>query len=98
MKLIAPAFATVALALTLSATQASVLDTATTSAAGQTEVYGVFHDRPTNFVFVKMPQGWAFVGKDEHKSHHEVFHDAVTGFVFVKLSGGWKFLGNVDAA
>jgi len=98
MKLIAPAFATVALFLSLSATQALVLDTATTSAASQTEVFGVFHDRPTNFVFVKLPQGWAFVGKDEHKSHHEVFHDAVTGSVFVKMSDGWKFLGSVDAA
>ena len=98
MKIIATAFATVALSLSVSATQASVLDTATTSAASTTQVYGVFHDRPTNFVFVKLPQGWAFVGKDEHKSHHEVFHDAVTGFVFVKLSSGWRFLGNVDAA
>ena len=98
MNIIATAFATVALSLSLSATQASVLNTATTSAASQTEVYGVFHDGPTNFVFVKLPQGWTFVGKDEHRSHHEVFHDAVTGFVFVKLSGGWKFLGDVDAA
>lgn len=98
MKLIATAFAIAALSFGLSSTRASVLDTATTAAASQTEIYGVFHDRPTNFVFVKLPQGWAFVGKDEHKTHHEVFRDAVTGFVFVKLSGGWKFLGNVDAA
>lgn len=87
------------LALSLGATsgQASVLDTATTAAASQAELYGVFHDRQTNFVFVKLPQGWVFAGRDDLKAHHEVFHDASTGFVFVKLSGGWKFLGSVLA-
>ncbi len=83
-----------ALCLGLSSVHASVLDTATTSAAAHAELYGVFHDRPTNFVFVKLPQGWAFAGRDELKGHHEVFHDASTGFVFVKLSDGWKFLGS----
>ena len=85
------------LALGLSSTHASMLGTATTSAAGQTDLYGVFHDRQTDFVFVKLPQGWAFVGQDEAKNHHEVFHDASTGFVFVKLSDGWKFLGAATA-
>jgi hypothetical protein len=27
--------------------------------------YTVFLDPPTNFVFVKLPQGWKFVGKAE---------------------------------
>jgi uncharacterized protein YcnI len=77
----------------LASAQASVLDTATTFAASQTALYGVFHDRPTDFVFVKLPQGWIFAGRDELQGHHEVFLDPSTGFVFVKLSGGWKFIG-----
>ena len=77
----------------LASAQASVLDTATTSAASQTALYGVFHDGPTDFVFVKLPQGWIFAGHDPLQAHHEVFLDASTGFVFVKLSGGWKFIG-----
>ena len=88
-----PTLASLALFIGLSSAHASVLDTPTTSAASQTELYGVFHDRPTNFVFVKLPQGWAFAGTDEFKGYHEVFQDAATGFVFVKLSGGWKFMG-----
>jgi hypothetical protein len=83
------------LSLGLSSVHASVLGTATTAAASQTELYGVFHDRPTDFVFVKLPQGWAFAGRDENSSSHDVFLDAGTGFVFVKLSSGWKFLGKV---
>lgn len=86
-----------ALTLGVSSAPASVLGTATTAAASQTDLYGVFHDRPTDFVFVKLPQGWIFAGRDEIKASHEVFHDASTGFVFVKLSGGWKFLGSVAA-
>ncbi len=86
----------IALALGLSATHASVLDTATAPAASQVELYGVFHDRPTNFVFVKLPQGWTFAGRDELQDHHEVFLDESTGFVFVRLSDGWKFLGTTN--
>jgi hypothetical protein len=82
-----------ALALGLSSAHASVLDTATTAAAAQTDLYGVFHDRPTDFVFVRLPQGWVFAGRDELSSHHDVFLDPSTGFVFVKMSRGWKFLG-----
>ena len=89
--------ASLVLSLGVSSAHASVLDTATTAAASQADLYGVFHDRPTNFVFVKLPQGWVFAGRDELKGHHEVFYDAATGFVFVKLSGGWKFLGSVAA-
>ena len=85
-----------ALMLGLSSTQASVLDNATTSAASQANPYDVFHDRQTDFVFVRLPPGWIFAGRDELKASHEVFHDASTGFVFVKLSAGWKFLGSVS--
>jgi uncharacterized protein YcnI len=85
--------ASLALSLGLPSAQASVLDTATTAAASQTQLYGVFHDAATNFVFVKLPQGWVFAGRDELASHHDVFLDASTAFVFVKLSSGWKFLG-----
>ena len=86
-----------ALTLGLSSTQASVLDTATTAAASRADLYDVFHDRETNYVFVRLPQGWTFAGRDDLKAFHEVFHDASTGFVFVKLSAGWKFLGSVTA-
>ena len=89
-----PLLASLALSLGLSsAAQASVLDTATTAAASQAELYGVFHDAPTDFVFVKLPQGWVFAGRDSQLGHHEVFLDASTEFVWVKLSTGWKFLG-----
>ena len=73
--------------------QASILDTATTAAATQTELYGVFQDAPTDFVFVKLRHGWVFAGSDGVDRHHEVFLDASTRYVFVKLSTGWKFLG-----
>ena len=85
--------ASLALSLGLAPAQASVLDTATTAAASQTQLYGVFHDAATNFVFVKLPQGWIFAGSDKLQSHHDVFLDASTEFVWVKLSSGWKFLG-----
>jgi len=89
------ALASLVLSLGISSAHASVLDTATTAAASQADLYGVFHDRQTNFVFVKLPQGWVFAGQDQLVGHHAVFHDASTGFVFVKLSGGWKFVANV---
>ena len=85
--------ASLVLSLGLPSAQASVLDTATTAAASQTQLYGVFHDAATNFVFVKLPQGWVFAGSDESKGRHEVFLDEPTKFVFVKLSNGWKFVG-----
>ena len=85
--------ASLVLSLGLPSAQASVLDTATTAAASQTQLYGVFHDTATNFVFVKLPQGWIFAGCDELQSQHDVFLDASTEFVWVKLSTGWKFLG-----
>jgi len=81
------------LSLGVASAHASVLDTATTAAASQTELYGVFHDAPTDFVFVKLPQGWVFAGRDDLQRHHDVFLDASTRFVWVKLSTGWKFLG-----
>ena len=82
--------------LFVSLAQASVLDTATTAAAAQAELYGVFHDTPTAFVFVKLPQGWVFAGSDDVDRHHEVFLDASTRYAFVKLSTGWKFLGTAE--
>ena len=85
--------ASLVLSLGLPSAQASVLDTATTAAASQTQLYGVFHDAATNFVFVKQPQGWIFAGRDDLETHHDVFLDAPTQFVWVKLSSGWKFLG-----
>jgi hypothetical protein len=85
------------LSLGVQSAQASVLDTATTAAASQTELYGVFHDTATNFVFVKLPQGWVFAGADDVLSHHDVFLDPSTEFVWVKLSTGWKFLGTAKA-
>jgi hypothetical protein len=84
--------AVVALALAAS-TQASVLDTQTHPVAAAVAPYGVFHDAATNFVFLKLSEGWRFVGRDEGAMSHEVFLDAGTGFVYVKLSGGWKFVG-----
>jgi uncharacterized protein YcnI len=81
------------LSLGLPPAHGSVLDTATTASASQTQLYGVFHDAATNFVFVKLPQGWIFAGRDDLKSYHEVFLDPSTEYVFVKLSTGWKFVG-----
>ena len=84
-------------ALTLAATaQASVLDTQTHPVAAAVAPYGVFHDGATNFVFVRLPDGFRFVGRDEAAQSHEVFLDAGTGFVYVKLSTGWKFVGRND--
>jgi hypothetical protein len=92
-KSIASLLAGLLLSAGFASAHASVLDTATTFAASQTALYGVFHDRPTDFVFVKLPQGWIFAGRDERGNQHEVFLDPSTGFVFVRLSDGWKFLG-----
>jgi hypothetical protein len=58
-------------------------------------MYGTFHDIPSNFVFVKLPTGWDFVGMDAGGRHHKVYRDGPTGFVFVKLSTGWKFVSPV---
>ena len=88
--------ASLVLSLDVTAAQASVLDTATTAAASQTQLYGVFHDAATNFVFVKLPRGWIFAGCDNLQSHHDVFLDASSQFVWVKLSTGWKFLGTAN--
>lgn len=79
--------------LLVTAAQASSLATSTSLVAEQTQTYGTFHDQPTHHVFVKLPSGWKFVGKDDQAQGHEVFRDASTGFVFVKLSQGWKFVG-----
>lgn len=73
--------------------QASVLDTQTHPVAAAVAPYGVFHDGQTNFVFLRLPDGWRFVGRDEAAQSHEVFLDAGTGFTYVKLSTGWKYVG-----
>ncbi len=39
--------------------------TATAAVAATAADYTVFIDPPTNFVFVKLPQGWKFAGKAE---------------------------------
>ena len=44
------------------------------------------HDLPTGFVFVKLPTGWRFVGRDFEARSHEVFLDTPTGFVFVNAT------------
>jgi len=85
--------ASLVLSLGLPAAQASVLEPATTAAASATELYGVFHDAPTDFVFVKLPQGWVFAGRDGGERQHDVFVDPSTSFVYVRLSSGWKFVG-----
>lgn len=77
-------------------TQASVLDTQTVPQAAAASQYDTYHDRPTGFVFVKLPSGWRFVGRDLEGGSHKVFHDASTGFVFVKTSEGWRFVTPTD--
>jgi len=76
-------------------TQASILDTQTRPTAQAVTLFGTFHDAQTNFVFVRLPSGWAFVAEDAASSRHPVFFDTTTGFVFVKLSGGWKFVRSI---
>jgi len=73
--------------------QASALNTPTVGAAADAPMYGTYHDKATDFVFVKLADGWSFVARDEGAQSHDVFRDAHTGFVFVKLSSGWKFVG-----
>ncbi len=87
--------AAVALGLAAPA-KASMLDTQTHPVASAVAPWGVFHDGVTNFVFLRLPEGWRFVGRDDAALSHEVFLDAGTGFVYVKLSGGWKFVGRAD--
>jgi len=77
--------------------QASVLPTTTEIRAADVSTFGTFHDNTTNFVFVKLPDRWAFVGQDAGADSHLTFHDAATGFVYVKLSTGWKFIGTATA-
>jgi hypothetical protein len=88
--------AVAALLLSTSPAQASVLDTATYRTAVAVPTLGTFHDVQTGFVFVNLPQGWAFVGQDPAARSHAVFLDAPTGFVFVHLSTGWKFVGRTE--
>lgn len=91
--LVTAAVATLAALALATGARASVLDTQTHPVAARVAPYGVFHDGVTHFVFLRLPEGWRFVGQDAGAASHEVFLDAATGFVYVKLSGGWKFVG-----
>jgi hypothetical protein len=89
--------AAAALSFTLVSAPAAVLRAPTVAqATSGTSIYRVFQDRQTDFVFVRMPRGWVFVGKDAAPGRHPVFVDEPTGFVFVQLSDGWKFAGSSD--
>lgn len=76
----------------LSSAHAALVSTSTEHDAKSVSVYGTLHDRGSDHVFVKLPAGWSFVGKDAVAHRHDVFVDESTGFVFVKLSSGWKFV------
>lgn len=82
----------VGLAATALGTLASPLDTRTVHQGEAASLYDTYHDLPTGFVFVKLPTGWRFVGRDFEARSHEVFLDTPTGFVFVKTSEGWHFI------
>jgi hypothetical protein len=56
------AFLTYAAPAVAQSAPATATATATAAAAAD---YTVFIDPPTNFVFVKLPQGWKFAGKAE---------------------------------
>jgi len=84
------------LAGTALGTLASPLDTRTVHQAEAASLYDTYHDLPTGFVFVKLPSGWRFVGRDLESRSHEVFLDTATGFVFVKTSEGWRFITPKD--
>jgi hypothetical protein len=86
----------VGLAGTALGTPASTLDTRTVHRAQAASVYDTYHDVPTGFVFVKLPTGWRFVGRDLESRSHGVFVDAPTGFVFVKTTEGWRFIAPQD--
>jgi hypothetical protein len=36
---------------------------ASVAAHGQAKIFDIFVDQPTGFTFVKMPDGWQFVGR-----------------------------------
>ena len=91
--LLSPLILAAAACLAAPAALGSVLDTRTTHAALDAQLYDAYHDRATDFVFVRLPSGWKFVGRDGAALTHEVFYDAPTGFVFVKTGRGWVFVG-----
>jgi hypothetical protein len=71
---------------------ASPVESRTVHVPESASLYDTYHDLPTGFVFVKLPAGWRFVGRDIEGLQHAVFHDAPTGFVFVRTSDGWRFI------
>lgn len=95
-RIIGRAARTAILALGLTGTAlgafAAPLETRTVRQAEAASLYDTYHDLETGFVFVKLPGGWRFVGRDVGGSSHELVRDAATGFVFVRLSDGWRFI------
>jgi hypothetical protein len=61
--------------------------------AEATPLYGIFQHAPTGYVFVKMPSGFVFAGRDDLLASHAVLRHDASGFVFVQLTEGWKFVG-----
>lgn len=72
---------------------ATVPTSQTVASAPAAVAFDTFHDVPTGFVFVRLPQGWRFVGQDHAVLSHAVFHDEPTGFTYVKVDGRWRFAG-----
>jgi hypothetical protein len=61
--------------------------------AEATPLYGIFQHAPTGYVFVKLPSGFVFAGRDDALASRSVLRHATSGFVFVQLADGWKFVG-----
>lgn len=61
--------------------------------AEDTPLYGIFQHAPTGYVFVKLPSGFVFAGRDDALASRSVLRHATSGFVFVQLADGWKFVG-----
>ena len=90
-----PAVAALITALTLwfAPTQPQMVHSKVRSDAAQAQMFDTFHDAPTGFVYVKLPQGWRFVGEAADGDLIEVFHDLPSDFVYVRTASGWHFAG-----
>ena len=73
--------------------QAHLVDSTVRSDASQAAVFDTFHDAATGFVFVRLPQGWRFVGEAPAGDRIEVFRDRPTDYVYVRTANGWRFAG-----
>ena len=78
--------------ISLAAGFANAAPAASTDAEA-TPLYGVFQHAPTGYVFVKLPSGFVFAGRDDALASRSVLRHATSGFVFVQLADGWKFVG-----